>query len=59
MLKLAADRTTMFITHRLANARVAGRVLVMCEGRIVQDDTYDELVRQDGLFAELHRLQQT
>ncbi|MFI6986691.1 ABC transporter ATP-binding protein [Embleya sp. NPDC050154] len=59
LLKLADDRTTVFITHRLANARVADRVLVMRDGRIVQDDTYDELVRQEGLFAELHRLQQT
>ncbi|MFI6588188.1 ABC transporter ATP-binding protein [Embleya sp. NPDC050493] len=59
LLKLADDRTTVFITHRLANARVADRVLVMHDGRIVQDDTYDALVRQDGLFAELHRLQQT
>ncbi|MFE3202279.1 ABC transporter ATP-binding protein [Embleya sp. NPDC059237] len=55
---LATDRTTLFITHRLVNARVANRVLVMHEGRIVQDGTFDELLQQEGgLFEELYRLQ--
>ncbi|MEV6421704.1 ABC transporter ATP-binding protein [Streptomyces sp. NPDC051662] len=54
---LAVGRTALFITHRLANARVADRVIVMNNGRIVQSGTYDELRRSPGLFAELHDLQ--
>ncbi|MFI7095490.1 ABC transporter ATP-binding protein [Streptomyces lydicus] len=54
---LAADRTALFITHRLANARVADRVVVLHEGRIVESGTYRDLLASGGLFAELHRLQ--
>ncbi|MGW1997979.1 ABC transporter ATP-binding protein [Embleya sp. NPDC001921] len=60
LLNLAPDRSTVFITHRLANARVADRILAMHHGRIVQDGTFEELVHQEGeLFEELYRLQTT
>ncbi|MFI0220044.1 ATP-binding cassette domain-containing protein [Streptomyces lydicus] len=50
---LAADRTALFITHRLANARVADRVVVLHEGRIAESGTYRDLLAGGGLFAEL------
>ncbi|MFJ4880045.1 ATP-binding cassette domain-containing protein [Streptomyces sp. NPDC088745] len=54
----ATDGVTLFITHRLANARTADRIIVMNQGRIVETGTYDELLNQHGgLFQELHRLQ--
>ncbi|TGN74066.1 ABC transporter ATP-binding protein [Streptomyces bauhiniae] len=57
--ELAADRTALVITHRLANARVADRVIVMADGRIVESGTYPDLLqRPHGRFAELHRLQE-
>ncbi|MFJ3663806.1 ABC transporter ATP-binding protein [Streptomyces sp. NPDC090119] len=57
--ELAAGRTALVITHRLANARVADRVIVMANGRIVESGTYPELLqRPHGNFAELHRLQE-
>ncbi|WP_327233040.1 hypothetical protein OG349_02790 [Streptomyces sp. NBC_01317] len=50
--------TALFITPRLANARVADRVIVMREGRIAESGTYRDLLeRPDSLFGELHRLQ--
>jgi ATP-binding cassette subfamily B protein len=56
--KLAAGRTALVITHRLANARVADRIVVMANGRIVESGGYRELLaRPGGLFAELHQLQ--
>ncbi|MFF3505766.1 ABC transporter ATP-binding protein [Streptomyces sp. NPDC003247] len=56
--ELAAGRTALVITHRLANARVADRIVVMADGRIVESGSYRELLaRPGGLFAELHRLQ--
>lgn len=54
---LAAGRATIFITHRLANTRLADRIVVLSEGRIEQMGTYDELARQ-GLFQELLELQE-
>jgi ATP-binding cassette subfamily B protein len=56
---LAAGRAALFITHRLANARCADRVVVMHAGRIVESGTYTDLLhRPNGLFAELHHLQE-
>ncbi|MGW3681234.1 ABC transporter ATP-binding protein [Streptomyces prasinus] len=56
--ELSAGRTALFITHRLANARVADRVVVLDNGKVAETGTYDALLRSGGLFAELHRLQE-
>ncbi|ARZ72622.1 endonuclease VII [Streptomyces albireticuli] len=57
--ELAAGRTALFITHRLANARTADRIVVLRDGAIAETGTYPELVARDsGLFSELHRLQE-
>ncbi|WP_446461085.1 ATP-binding cassette domain-containing protein [Streptomyces sp. BRA346] len=54
---LAEGRATVFITHRLANTRLADRIVVLHQGRIEQMGTYDELAHQ-GLFHELLKLQE-
>ncbi|MFF2025583.1 ATP-binding cassette domain-containing protein [Streptomyces sp. NPDC058171] len=51
--KIAADRITLVVTHQLENTRVADRIVVMRDGRIVQEGGYEELRASDGLFAEL------
>ncbi|MGW2340391.1 ATP-binding cassette domain-containing protein [Streptomyces sp. NPDC001661] len=51
--RLAAERMTIVVTHQLANTKLADRVLVMDEGRVVEHGTYDELVAANGRFAEL------
>lgn len=55
--ELAANRTTLVIAHRFATIRDADRVIVVTEDGIAEDGKYDELVRQDGLFARLHNIQ--
>ncbi|MFH8365471.1 ABC transporter ATP-binding protein [Streptomyces sp. NPDC018031] len=48
-------RTAVVIAHRLSTVEIADRVLVMADGRIVEDGAPDELVRGEGRFAALHR----
>ncbi|MFI5496316.1 ABC transporter ATP-binding protein [Actinoplanes sp. NPDC051859] len=51
------QRTTILITHRLANVTHADRILVMHDGVLVEAGTHNELMRAKGRFAELFTLQ--
>lgn len=54
---LMQNRTTIVIAHRLATVRAADRIIVMDQGRIVEQGDHDSLVALDGLYARLARLQ--
>jgi ATP-binding cassette, subfamily B, bacterial len=54
---LMRERTTLVIAHRLATVLKADRILVMDQGRIVEEGTHASLVRLGGLYAKLARLQ--
>ena len=49
----AAGRTTIVIAHRLSTVRNADRIVVMEDGRVVEQGTWDELERKQGAFAAL------
>ncbi|MEU9209242.1 ABC transporter ATP-binding protein [Streptomyces sp. NPDC048415] len=51
--RIAAERMTIVVTHQLENTRLADRILVMHEGRIIEQGGYAELTHAGGLFAEL------
>jgi len=51
------NRTTFVIAHRLSTVRNATRILLLHDGRIVESGSFDELVAQNGRFAELARAQ--
>ncbi|WP_235829892.1 ABC transporter ATP-binding protein [Frigidibacter oleivorans] len=55
--RLSRGRTTLVIAHRLATVRSADMILVMQAGRIVERGRHDDLVAQDGVYAQLCRLQ--
>ncbi|MEU1418903.1 ABC transporter ATP-binding protein [Kitasatospora sp. NPDC086009] len=55
MRTVLAGRTAVIIAHRLSTVEIADRVLVMDQGRIVEDGTPQELIDGSGRFAELHQ----
>jgi ATP-binding cassette subfamily B protein len=55
--RLMEHRTTIVIAHRLATVRAADRIVVMNEGRIVEEGTHATLNARGGLYARLARLQ--
>ena len=54
---LMEGRTTFVIAHRLSTVRRADMILVMDEGRIVEQGTHAELLARGGLYKEIHDLQ--
>ena len=54
---LSKDRTTLVIAHRLATVKKADRIIVMEDGKIVDQGTHKELVKRGGLYARLAELQ--
>ena len=55
--ELTAGATTVAISHRFATVRKAERVVVLDHGQIIEDGAHEDLVRADGRYAELFRLQ--
>ncbi|MBR0899198.1 type I secretion system permease/ATPase [Bradyrhizobium tropiciagri] len=57
MRKIAQGRTVLVIAHRLSTVRRADRIIALDHGRLVEDGDHDELIRVNGRYANLHRLQ--
>ena len=55
--KLAANKTTILISHRFSTVRMADRIYVLEDGRIVESGTHDQLVRENGRYGRLFELQ--
>lgn len=51
------DRTVIFISHRLSTTRHADRIIMLENGRIVELGSHDELMKKDGKYAYMFRLQ--
>ena len=57
ILKHAEGKTVIFISHRLSTTRMADRIYMFDGGKIVESGSHDELMAQDGKYAEMYRVQ--
>ena len=57
--EVSATRTTLAIAHRLSTIADADRILVLDQGRLVESGSHTDLLRDDGLYAEMWARQQT
>jgi subfamily B ATP-binding cassette protein MsbA len=55
--RLMAGRTTLVIAHRLSTIEHADRIVVLEHGKIIENGSHEDLIKQDGLYANLHRIQ--
>ncbi|MFA0078513.1 lipid A ABC transporter ATP-binding protein/permease MsbA [Vibrio artabrorum] len=54
---LQKDKTVLVIAHRLSTIEQADEILVVDDGRIIERGAHDELIKRDGAYAQLHRIQ--
>lgn len=55
---LPHEATTIIITHRVNSAMNADKIIVLDQGRIIQEGSHDELINQSGLYHEIYKIQE-
>lgn len=55
--EISKDKTTLFISHRLASTSFCDRIILLEQGKIVEDGTHKSLLKVNGRYAEMFRMQ--
>ncbi len=57
MLAAAQDKTVLFISHRLSTTKLADRIIMLENGRIIEEGSHEELMKLAGRYAEMFNMQ--
>jgi len=57
LIKLTKGKTSLFISHRLSSTRIADRIIVLDKGKIIEEGNHETLIKEDGLYANMYRIQ--
>ena len=57
ILKEGKDKTVVFISHRLSTTRNADKIIMLENGQIIEYGSHSELLKQDGKYAQMWRVQ--
>lgn len=55
--RIMKGRTTIIISHRVSSAKLAQRIVVLSDGRIIQSGSHEELIAKEGMYRELYEKQ--
>jgi len=55
--KASKNRTTLIVSHRVSSAKNADKILVLDDGRLIQEGTHDELNTREGYYKDLYHKQ--
>ena len=55
--QVGSDCTTILISHRISTVKAADQIVVLHDGRIVETGTHQDLVSQNGIYANIHQKQ--
>ncbi len=54
LLEFCKDKTTILVSHRVSSAKNADKIIILDDGKIIQQGTHNQLVNQEGYYKELY-----
>lgn len=54
MQEICKDKTTIIVSHRVSSAKNADRIIILDEGRIIEQGSHNQLINQEGYYADLY-----
>jgi len=54
LLKISKDKTTIIVSHRVYSAKNADKIIILEEGKIIQEGSHNQLINQEGYYADLY-----
>lgn len=55
--EICRDKTAIIVTHRLASVKIVDRIIVLKDGRIIQDGNHNQLISVDGEYKKMYESQ--